>query len=85
MHQLPGVEAQAAQLAADLAARTGDLYRLLQSGHPQVCFPLELCKDEPACCQDLLAEPGLASFVRSSVRFAVAYYLFVWHMAPSSM
>ena len=36
--QLPGVEAQAARLSADLAACTGDLYTLLQSSQPQACF-----------------------------------------------
>ena len=44
--QLPGlgVETQAAQLAADLAARTGDLYMLLQSSQLQVCCPSSLKK-----------------------------------------
>ena len=50
--QLPGVEAQAAQLAADLAARTGDLYALLQSSQQQVWSTSPLCaRPGAACCR----------------------------------
>ena len=58
--QLPGTEAQAVQLAADLTARTGDLYTLLQSSQQQVWSSLVSTSQGAACCRVHMAEPDLA-------------------------